>query len=33
MFKTALNLLNNFYVLFIPVCVSSVIVYSVERLV
>jgi putative effector of murein hydrolase LrgA (UPF0299 family) len=33
MFKTALNLLNNLYVLFIPICVSSVIVYSVERLV
>lgn len=33
MFKTAINLLNNIYVLFIPICVSSVIVHSVERLV
>ena len=33
MFKTAINLLNNIYVLFIPICVSSVIVHSIDRLV
>ena len=33
MFKTAIDLLNNIYVLFIPICVSSVIVHSIDRLV
>ena len=32
MFRAIERLLNNFYLLFFPICVSSVMIYSIERL-
>ena len=32
MIRTIEQLINKFYILFLPVCVSSVMIYSIERL-
>ena len=32
MIRTIEQLVNKFYLLFLPVCVSSVMIYSIERL-
>ena len=32
MFRAVEQFLNKLYILFIPVCVSSVMIYSIERL-
>ena len=33
MIRTIEQLINKFYILFLPICVSSVMIHSIERLV